>query len=246
MNRTRSVEIRRRESLFFVAMAIAMTLVVFTGFARSFFLSFLWSGPDPNASPDAVYYVHGSLAAAWMVLAVTQPLLITTRRVHWHRRTGWIGAGLAAAVVMATVLALLLSAARPPDAAIPPTPLDFLGVLLSNIAMFGLFVGLAIMVRRDGPSHKRFMFLATLNLLQAAVVRLPVAFLYSAGPVTTFLVSYAFVAPLVIWDLAVLRRIHPVTLWGGLGIFVSLPTRLWVSHTEAWLMIARGAVRFVS
>jgi len=37
---------RRREGPFFIAMALAMTLVVFVGFARNFFLSF-WLEPDP-------------------------------------------------------------------------------------------------------------------------------------------------------------------------------------------------------
>ena len=37
------------------------------------------------------------------------------------------------------------------------------------------------------------------------------------------------------------RRLHPVTLWGGLAIIVSQPLRLVVSGTEAWLAFARSA-----
>ena len=90
------------------------------------------------------------------------------------------------------------------------------------------------------------MYLATINLLQAAIVRIPVAFLYDAGPVTTFLLAYTFIAPLVIWDIGALRRIHPATLWAGLAMVVSLPVRLWISGTAVWLTAAKWVVDLVS
>jgi FtsH-binding integral membrane protein len=237
---------RRREHLFFIGMALAMTLVVFIGFARSFFMSFLWTEHDPHASSEPVYYIHGAFAAAWMAISVIQPLLIARRRVKWHRQVGWLGAAVAGLVVLASIVVLLASAARPADSALPPTPLDVLGVLLSGIGMFGVLVGLAIAFRRDGPSHKRLMFLATINLLQAAIVRIPLAFLYDAGPLTTFLLAYTFIVPLVVWDIGVLRRMHPATRWGGLGLIASLPVRLWLSRTAVWLTAAKWAVDLVA
>src|SRR5437016_3633332 len=89
---------RRREHLFFTGMASAMTIVVVIGFARSFFLSFLWAAHDPHASSEPAYYIHGALAAAWMALSVIQPLLIARRRVKWHRQVGSLGAALAGSV----------------------------------------------------------------------------------------------------------------------------------------------------
>jgi hypothetical protein len=247
MAASRSAKLDRRwEHLFFIAMALAMTLVVFIGFARSFFLSFLWTEHDPHAASEAVYYIHGALAAAWIVISVIQPLLIASRHLKWHRQVGWVGTVVAGLVVVASTVVLLVSAARPADSVLPPTPLDFLGVLLSGIGMFGVLVGLAVAFRRDGPSHKRLMYLATINLLQAAIVRFPFAFLYDAGPVMTFLLAYSFIAPLVVWDIGVFRRIHPATLWGGLGIVVSLPVRLWLAGTAVWLTAAKWAVDLVS
>lgn len=73
--------------------------------------------------------------------------------------------------------------------------------------MFGVLVGLAVAFRRDGPSHKRLMYLATINLLQAVIVRIPAAVLYDPEQMTTFLLAYTFIAPLVVWDIATLRRI---------------------------------------
>lgn len=236
---------RRHEHAFFTGMALAMALVVFIGFARSFFLVFLWQKPAPDASTHPLYYVHGAFAAAWIAFAVAQPVLIWGSRVRWHRWIGWAATVVAGLVVAIGTFALLLSAARAPDSPLPPTPLDFLGVIGSGLALFGVFVGLAVVYRRNPKAHKRLMYLATVNLLQAAVVRIPLSFLYSAGAWITFPVAYSFVLPLFIWDLTTLRRLHPVTLWGGVGLIASLPLRIWLSETSLWLALARWAVDWV-
>jgi hypothetical protein len=245
MNRQHSKYNRRYESLFFIAIALAMMFVVFVGFARSFFLSFLWPEHDPYASSEPVFYVHGTIFAAWMAFAVVQPTLVGGGSVKWHRRFGWVGALLAIFVVLLGILVALLAAARPAGSALPVLPLNLFGVIASGILMFGLLVGLAVVFRRDAQSHKRLMLLATINLLQAPIARMPLAFVHNLSPVKTFLLAYVFILPLVIWDISVLRRIHPVTLWGGLGIIASLPLRFWMSSTETWLTVARWAVHLV-
>ena len=237
----RAVANRRHEHLFFSGMAIVMALVVLTGFARSFFFTFMWREHDPDASTEPIYYVHGTLAAAWMLLAVIQPLLIRARRVQWHRRLGWVGAAIAAAVMSSGVYVAFLSAARGPASPLSPPPLDVLGAIVSGILIFGAFVSLAVVYRRNGPVHKRLMYLATVNLLQAAIVRIPWSFVHSAGPWTTFFMAYAFIIPLIIWDLGALGRIHASTLWCGFGLIISLPIRIWLSETSAW----SGATQWV-
>jgi hypothetical protein len=237
---------RGREHLFFISMAVAMALIVLTGFARSFFFAFMWSQHDPDSSSEPVYYVHGTLAAAWMAFAIVQPLLIRSRKVQWHRKLGWFGAVLSGAAMLTGVYVAVLSAARAPGSPLEATPLDFLGVITSGIVIFGVFVGLAVAYRRDGPAHKRLMYLATINLIQAAVVRLPWSFVHSAGPWITYPVAYVFILPLFIWDLSTRGRLHAATLWGGLGIIVSLPIRIWLSQTSAWLAVARWVVHLVS
>jgi len=227
-------------------MAVVMTLVVLAGFARSFFFAFMWREHDPDASNEPAYYVHGTLAAAWMAFAIFQPLLIRQRQVQWHRRLGWLGAVLAGAVMLTGVYVAVLSGARGPDSPLPPTPPDFLGVIASGIVIFGVFVCLAVVYRRDGPTHKRLMYLATVNLIQAAIVRIPWSFVHFAGPWTTYPLAYAFILPLFVWDWSARGRIHPATKWGGLAIALSLPIRLWLSKTSPWLGAAQWAIQLVS
>ncbi len=85
------------------------------------------------------------------------------------------------------------------------------------------------------------MLLATINLLQAAVARIPLDLPGDFGPAKTFLYANAFLLPLVVWDLATSRRLYPATLWGGLAVILSLPIRFWFSGTALWLTTAELA-----
>jgi hypothetical protein len=117
-----------------------------------------------------------------------------------------------------------------------------LAVPLFDMVLFGLFVGLAVAWRRDVQSHKRLMILATVNMLEAAIVRIPLSFIASGAPLMSFWLSDVFIAFLVAWDAWSLRRVHPVTLWAGSLTVVSQPLRLWISTTEPWLAFAGWAV----
>ena len=64
-------------------------------------------------------------------------------------------------------------------------------------------------------------------------------------PLAFFGVQDLFLVVLVIWDFATRRRIHAVTLWGGLLLIASQPMRLWLSGTECWLGFAAWAVGLV-
>ena len=119
----------------------------------------------------------------------------------------------------------------------PIPPLQFLAVPLFNMLVFGTFVTLAILKRRDAQAHKRLMILATVNLLAAAFARWPFAFI-DGGPPVYFGLSDLFILALAAWDFSTRRRLHPVTLWAGLAIVVSQFLSLAVSGTAQWLAFA--------
>jgi hypothetical protein len=48
------------------------------------------------------------------------------------------------------------------------------------------------------------------------------------------LVALAFLLPLVAWDLTTLKRLHPVTLYGGLALIAMVPIIGFVSRTDWW------------
>ncbi len=227
------------ERRLYTGMALAMLVTVLVGFARSFFLRPLF--PTWPAPPEKIFYVHGAFFTAWVVLLVAQASLVAAGRTDLHRKLGRWGVVLAVCMVVLGVLGALTAARRPTGfVGIPAPPLQFLVVPLFDMVMFGSFVGLAIAKRGDPQSHKRWMLLASINLLTAAIARWP-GVIAAGTPPLFFGLTDLFLVPIVIWDLVSRGRLHPATLWGGLLIIGSQPLRLVVSGTTAWLEFARWA-----
>lgn len=232
---------RRSEHRFYTAMAGAILATVLVGFSRTFFLARFFPEVQHLAAPEAFFYLHGAVFTAWMLLLLVQPVLVARRRTDIHRKLGWAGAALAAAMVGVGIEGALLAARRPGGfMGIDAPAAVFLIVPLLDIALFALLVGLAIVRRGDLQAHKRLMLVGTICILDAAVARLPLPFM--TGPVAFFVGTDLFLLPLVLWDLKSRRRLHPVTLWGGLLLIASQPFRLWFSGTETWLGFANWLI----
>jgi hypothetical protein len=227
------------EHRFYTGMSLAMLGVVFVGFSRSFFLRPLF--PTWPSPAEPLFYAHGAVFAAWIVLLVVQARLVAGGRTDLHRKVGGFGVALAAAMLVMGTWGALVAARRPTGfTGVPVPPLAFLAIPFFDMVLFALFVGLAIAQRGEPQSHKRWMLLATLILTTAALARWPMVL--SFGPAAYFGLTDLFLVPLAIWDFRTRHRLHPVTLWGGLLLVVSQPLRLMVSGTPAWLAFAKWAV----
>jgi hypothetical protein len=243
-----ALSVRVAERRFYLGTAVVMFAAVVWGFSRTFYLQSWFPEAAAQAAPEPFFfYVHGVSFTAWMLLSVAQPTLISSRRIALHRTVGWFGVGLAAVVSVVGVMAGLIAARRPGGfigIAIPP--LQFLVVPLGDIALFAAFVVLAVVWRRDTQAHKRFMLLATIGLLDAAVVRWPLgdmnATVFGTLWTRTDLVVDLFLVPLVVWDLASRGRLHRVTVIGGAAVIASQPLRMMLSETSAWLRFAEWSV----
>jgi hypothetical protein len=224
------------ERRFFTSMAVAMLFVAYVGFARSFFLRPLFPAwPSPS---EPIFYVHGAFFSAWCVLLVIQAMLVGVGRTDVHRKVGVLGVVIALGMVILGVAGALIAANRPTGFnGVPVPPLQFLVVPLFDIAFFSTFVGLGVANRTNPQSHKRWMVLATVALLAAAFARWP--YVWQIGnPFLYFGLADLFIVALAFWDFRTRGNLHPVTRWGGLALIVSLPARLALSGTAAWLAFA--------
>lgn len=228
------------ERAFFLGMTAALFATVFVGFAPSFFLR-PWFLPEiaNTTATETLFYVHGGFFAAWFAFLIVQASLVSTRRVAVHRKVGWVGAALACAMLVLGTWGAIVAARRGFSGLDVPGK-AFLAIPLFDMVLFALFVGFAIARRGQPQTHKRLMLLASISLVAAAIVRLP--FELAKSPPAFFGFSDLFVVAMVAWDLATLRRVHPVTLWGGLLLIASQPFRLWLSGTDGWMRFATWLV----
>jgi hypothetical protein len=119
---------------------------------------------------------------------------------------------------------------------------QFLIIPVATMVFFGAFVGLGVARRHEVQQHKRLMLLATVNLLEAAIIRIPIAIIPAYAPLTSFGPALLFIVALGVYDRRSMGRIHPVTLWGGLAIALSVPVALLLSGTSAWLATANWLI----
>jgi hypothetical protein len=226
----------RYDRPFYTGMAIASAVVVFAGFAPTYFLR----GSYQTTPLPTYLQVHGALFTAWIALFIAQTSLIAARQPRVHRRLGWAAAALAVAMVVVGTTAGISSMRIQVEAGNVQPAQAFLTTPLFSMTVFATFVAAAIALRRDVQTHKRLMLLATISILDAAVARLPFEVFRTSSwaylPATDILLAVA-----ILYDLASRRAVHPVYIWGGLVLVIEQALRIPVGETAAWQAIA-GAI----
>ena len=221
---------KRSDSLFFPLMAITIALIVFAGFAPTYYLKYQFNGPPL----DLLKMIHGAAFTSWIALLITQTGLVAGNRRDLHRKLGVLGTGLAVImVVLGTMLAIdaLRRGLVPPGA---PSPAAFFAVPMGDLAAFVALVSLGVINRKRMDYHKRYVLLATTALLGAAVARIQLDVIQQAVLPMSFLGADLFILAVAAYDLATKRRVHPATIWSGVILVGSQALRMWIGGTQAW------------
>jgi len=232
----------RHDRIFYSGIAIALALTVLAGFGPTYYFRVFSASPLATLSGGPVtrlVHVHATLFSAWVLLFVVQTALIAQHKTAAHRRLGMAGGGLAVLMMVAGAGAAMNQAAR----AVAPSgfdPLAFLMIPLSDVLLFGGFVTAALLLRANTEAHKRLMLLAYVCIVTAAIGRLPGVL--PLGPPAFFGLSFLFVLAGVVYDKSSRGRVHPVYVWGGVLLAVSVPLRLLISGTDAWRRLAQWII----
>jgi FtsH-binding integral membrane protein len=219
-----------------VIAVIALSALIFVGFARTFYLKFLFDVPPLTLAAQ----LHGLLASLWLALHYTQARLVAAHRVDIHKRLGIVTA--CVGFVLA-YQALMLGIAGVAAGHAPPgrDPLQFLSVPIGTTTMFAAFLVAGLAMRRKRDWHKRFMFFATLALIVPAVGRIDTFVMTPLGLPRTVLavvLTIAFVAWAWWDDWRKLGRVHPAYVWGGLLLIASVPLRRAIGFMDWWRPLA--------
>jgi len=214
-------------------MAVAIVTIAFAGFSRTWFLK-RWTGAPPL--PTSVH-VHGAAATAFLLLFLTQTVLIDRRRVKVHRQLGAWGLVIAAAMAVSAFPAAIDMAVQ---RGMTPPAIARMALPFVVAPTFFAFVCLGVWFRRDREAHVRWMLLAAIQAVTPALGRLPV--LDQMLP-ASFVASIALLlACAVVHDLMTLRRVHGATLAGVVIIGLSVPGRVLLGTTAIWASFAARLV----
>jgi hypothetical protein len=218
---------------FYQGMAIVFLVTVAVGFFNSTRSRVAMGAP----LVESLVLVHAALFASWFVIFLVQSMLASKGRLGLHRRLGYMAAAVAASISIDGPYTAVAAARR---GSLGSDGLAFMFVMIGDVVGFAVFVAIAIYYRRRPETHKRFMLLGTTSMLPPAIIRWP-WITGQQGAVGIVMIAYLAVAPLN--DLICRRRVHAVSLWGGIALLVSVPIRFAISQSAAWHQFASWLVR---
>ena len=201
-----------------------------------------------------VLHMHAVVMGSFLLLLLTQSVLMATGRTEQHKKLGILSFALVPVLVVVglvlapTIYHTVWQGAHfgppPVRAALTPVVHDLENILLMQIRigiLFPLFMIIGLRARTGNAGlHKRMMFLGTAVPLPAAIDRmswLPTTL--PASPVATDLWILVALSPMFIWDVVRNRRVHEA-YWIWLAVYVPVALvayRLW--DTPWWHATAR-------
>jgi hypothetical protein len=211
----------RSGRFFFVVAAIFFLIVALAGFVDSY-----QNLEKRKFQLHWFAHVHGVLMAGWLLVFLTQAILVANGRLRIHRRLGQFSVvlGILVWISMGVLSYLVLSMHNPP---VDHFLFDVLIIQVYLMMLFGLVFGWGILLRKKAAPHKRLLLLATLILIQAAIDRIHWLPWLHDGLSIRFFYMDAFFISLFIYDLITLKRIHKIA-WIGASTVVAAQV-LWSS-----------------
>ena len=236
---------RRFDNVIFSAMALLILATVFLGFAHSYYLAGIFRAPLPSP----IVHIHGAAMSCWILLFTTQICLVSTGRVDIHRRLGIAGFLLACLMVLlgawvGPAQVVRLSA----DPKFPyPNFLSFFYITpLTDDLIFATLIFFAFRMRLNPAAHKRLILIATITLTGAAIGRWPFGFLHNGPPLSIIIsqlaIQFAFLLPIVGYDLWSARKIHRATLWASTFLILLEVIKIPIGFTDTWKAFTTWAV----
>ena len=207
-----------------------MVVIIVVGFWPTYFQPII-SG---TLELKPIVEIHAVVYLGWMVLFVTQTLLVLNRRVNWHRKLGCFAVGYAALMVAVVITALAIRFSDLHAAGEVREAHRSLIISSVDLLLFSGFLTAAIAYRKKAQIHKRLIIVATVVLMGPAVGRM--TFL-SAVPLLLLLLHSPILFGMA-FDFAIRRRVHAVYV---IGLIVHLASwaRLLLQDSEAWFSFSK-------
>jgi hypothetical protein len=163
----------KRDRFFYTCCAAIFLVLMVIGFRNYIFGGRLFNGSPINPAMLAAIVAHSSAVFAWFLPFFVQSLLIATQNRRLHMKLGW------SVLVIASMIAV-----TGPVVAIRSTSLEsitvfdwparpFLLVMLTEIALYVIFVAIGVLNRTRPRIHRPMMLLASLSLMSGATGRIP-------------------------------------------------------------------------
>jgi hypothetical protein len=232
-----NVSVSRDRSRLYGLTGLTVFVIALIGFSRTYYLR-AWFDVPPLTMR---LHLHGLVLTLWLVLFLVQSMLISVGRSSLHRRLGFAGVGLAAAVIVTTYLTAI-EAAQLDGSRGGITAADRLYSTIVILVLFGVFVAVGTLFRKRPDIHKRSMLLATLAIVGPAATRAAVLLVGRGIRDPHIYVMSALLLMALLSDWRIRGRPHWSLLCGSLVLIASQLTRRLIGGTEAWALIGNWLI----
>jgi hypothetical protein len=216
-----------------------LILLVMVGVQWGFYKNYTSEFPH-FIDKTVVIHVHGALLMTWMVLLIVQPLLIQTGRAKLHREIGKVSYVLGPLIII--FLFLIGRGAYWRELNTTPRN-EFYATMALDIRgfiSFAILWSLAMIYRKDSPSHMRYMIATGILGIGPGIGRgLQNSFGVSFGSALTITdsISLSIVTVLLGYDIYRKKNIRPSLVVFAV-FFISFLLWQW-RDTSAWQSFAK-------
>ena len=221
---------------------VLVFLIVHTGFGITYFQYF----PDFQQF-TYIHHIHGALMGAWVMLLVAQPFLVHYKKLSIHRVLGKMSWLLAPAIIISMILVARLNyqAGIKVNSSIEVFAKQ--SITWTQILLFVLFYGLAMVYRKQTFQHLRFIVGTAILMLGPPLGRI---ILNCWGP---FSIPYFAILPLVIktliaallWTLDIYRKRDGRPNFIVLLAFLFADLVYYFRFSEAWQAFGRLVINIL-
>ena len=223
---------------FYLTMAIVSAVLIFAGFAPSFYLKSVIHAPPPLS---ALTITHGLVFTGWMALFIVQPALIAAKRPEVHRQLGILGALLFGAMVTLGISTAITAGRLGHAPPLAPPPLAFMALPLFGIVGASVLVACALWNRRRSDWHKRLMLASFFIMTGPGTGRLaiPLGFAAQATWVSVVVAEILLLAAIA-YDYNGYKRVHPAYVLAAAVYGVMHIALAWAIGSPGWMAFAHA------
>jgi hypothetical protein len=219
---------------FYLCMSLVLATLVVAGFSRTVNTSLFHANPPR----PFLLWIHGVAFSTWIVFFIAQSALVRVRKVSIHRLLGWFGAALATVmVVLGFTIAIIMG--RFDTVVLQQKDVQpFLSIPFVDMIIFGTCIALAIYWRKKPDYHRRLVFIASCQLMDAAIGRFDFMFYHALFfPALDLLILLGMAR-----DWIVDGRVHKIYLYAlpPMIVLQSIAVYLWRVNPTWWAGITRA------
>ena len=229
-------KINKNRFTFFTAIAMIGIIAILVGFSKTFIIP-LVSG---TKTWPLTIYAHAFFVFGWVIIFLTQSLLIQNKKYKIHIFIGRWAAFIAVGAAISIIPASLFQIERELKEGLGQTAISSIVGSLASASMFLILVTLGILNRKSPHVPTRFMLLATILLIWPAWFRWRHYFPSVERPDIWFAVvlSDSLILVAFIWDWLKNKYIHPALFYGGLFIIAENVMEILLFDSKGWRVLA--------